>query len=157
MLNLLLGLRLNVIIWNHLNENWCSTTNPSSSAPLHLQMAHGIIMTRLHLDQTHHCDLRARIQTAILHSFSDTRRDSPGGCLIHCPPSATQTGRQSEWWHRRLLQFVPELSAESVGYCVFYRNMAIVIYQSAIRDLHRARPVAGSPEHRGFVLPQSVN
>jgi hypothetical protein len=136
--DLLVGFRLQVTIWDPLDENWCRTANSFLCASIHLQVAHGE-MTWIYPDMQHHCELRTRVQNVVLQSLADTRRDSPEGCLQHCPPILVQTDRKRDWWHRRL-QFVPELSAEPVGGCVvlYYRTMAALIYQSAIRDLHRA-------------------
>lgn len=102
---------------------------------MHIQVANGAA-TRLYPSGEKH--IRAR--SAIHWALTSPKGPPPCGCPIHSPHQGPPRSSAQDWWYRRLLQYTLDISAELLdsNVVLHYKNAAILLSQSAVRDLHRA-------------------
>jgi hypothetical protein len=131
------GLQLQVALWTPTDAGWCRSFSHSPlDARYHIQLVQGFV-TRVYPVTTAHRTLMQQISTSIAQALTGGEL-SLGTCPIHrgrepAPPPL------HGWWHKRLLQFLPEPTSELSGTCLtlYYRTAAITLSQADFKDLHR--------------------
>lgn len=134
---LLVGLRLSVAVWTPYAQGWCATHSTLGPTTKHLQLENGRL-TRIYPDIDQHQVLR--LTTVMAMTQARVPDDSsPMGCPAHGYEHPLTDHATTTWWHRRLLQYTPELISEvwDGKILLYYKDMAITLLKSELHHLHR--------------------